>query len=340
MTDAKKIYQEMETRDVISYNTLITGFAAYGHGVEAVKLLWKMKEEGIERDRITYIGVLTACSHAGLLEEAQKVFRSIKDSDTDYYACIVDLLGRVGKLDETKRLIESMPMQPHAEVYGSLLNASRVHKRVELGELAANKLFELEPDNSGNYVLLSNIYASAGRWEDVERVRGAMKKGGVKKTTGWSWVEFDGKMHKFIVGDWSHEQSDDIYRILAELRKRMRVSGYTADKSCVLRDVEEEEKEEMVGTHSEKLAIAFALLVSEAGAVIRVVKNLRRFDVWRYSTAFEIFQYVINVVLVQALLWAWVFSVACWRTWRSSLITRLLIFLRLPEVFYSYEGYD
>ncbi|KAA8545382.1 hypothetical protein F0562_020166 [Nyssa sinensis] len=175
-------------------------------------------------------------------------------------------------------------------------------------------------------------------------------------------------MHKFIVGDRSHEQSDDIYRILAELRKRMRVAGYMADKSCVLRDVEEEEKEEMVGTHSEKLAIAFSLLVSETGAVIRVVKNLRmlkdyctriparwahvmhvqravvmvgalkmvfcglqRFDVWRYSTAFEIFQYVINVVLVQGLPWAWVFSVARWHTWRSSLITRLLIFLRLPE---------
>ncbi|KAA8545383.1 hypothetical protein F0562_020167 [Nyssa sinensis] len=143
MKDAKNIFQEMETRDVISYNTLITGFAAYGHGVEAVKLFWKMKEEGPEPDRITYIGVLTACSHAGLLEEGQKVFRSIKDPDTDHYACMVDLLGRVGKLDETRRLIESMPMQPHAGVYGSLLNASRVHKRVELGELAANKLFEL-----------------------------------------------------------------------------------------------------------------------------------------------------------------------------------------------------
>ncbi|KAM7474467.1 hypothetical protein LguiB_021710 [Lonicera macranthoides] len=275
MIDAKRIFLEMETRDVISYNTLITGFAAYGHGIEAVQQIRRMKEEGLEPDRITYMGVLSACSHAGLLEEGEKVFESIKHPDTDHYACMVDLLGRVGKLDEAKRLIERMPMRPHAGVYGSLLSASRVHKRVDLGELAAKKLFELEPENSGNYVLLSNIYASKGRWEDVERVREAMRKVGVRKTTGWSWVEYGGKMHKFIVGDRTHERSDDIYRILAEVRNKMTMGGYMADNSCVLRDIEEEEKEEMVGTHSEKLAIAFALLVSEAGTVIRVVKNLR-----------------------------------------------------------------
>ncbi|XP_057493113.1 pentatricopeptide repeat-containing protein At1g14470-like [Actinidia eriantha] len=275
MNDARKVFQEMAARDVVSYNTLITGFAAYGHGSEALKLMLKMKDEGIEPDRITYIGVLTACSHGGLLEAGRKIFESIENPGVDHYVCMVDLLGRVGKLDEAKILIERMPMNPHAGVYGSLLNACQIHKRVDLGEVAAEKLFELEPQNSGNYVLLSNIYASRGRWEDVERVRKTMREGGVRKTTGWSWVEYGGKMHKFIVGDRSHARSGDIYRLLAELRKKMRNAGYIADKSCVLRDVEEEEKEEMVGTHSEKLAIAFALLVSEAGAVIRVVKNLR-----------------------------------------------------------------
>ncbi|XP_057978426.1 pentatricopeptide repeat-containing protein At1g14470 isoform X2 [Malania oleifera] len=273
--EAQKIFQEMATRDVVSYNTLIAGLAAHGHGREAVKLLLKMKKEGIEPDRVTYIGILTACSHAGLLEEGQKVFESIKAPAIDHYACMVDLFGRVGQLDEAKRLVDKMPMEPHAGVYGSLLNASRIHKRVEVGEHAAEKLFELEPENSGNYVLLSNIYASAGRWEDVERIREVMRKRRVKKTIGCSWVEFGGKMHKFLVGDRSHEQSEDIYMLLTELKKKMRALGYTADKSCALRDVEEEEKEETVGTHSEKLAIGFALLVSEAGAVIRVMKNLR-----------------------------------------------------------------
>ncbi|CAN4108243.1 unnamed protein product [Withania somnifera] len=253
----------------------ISGFAAYGNAIEAIDLLWKMKKENIEPDRITYIGLLTACSHGGLLEEGQRIFDSIKDPDSDHYACLVDLLGRNGKLDEAKCLIGSMAMHPHAGVYGSLLHASRVHKRIDLGEFAASKLFEIEPENSGNYVLLSNIYASARRWEDVDRVRGLMAIGGVKKTTGWSWIEHDGEMHKFIVGDRSHKRSLDIYRVLAETEKKMRLAGYMADKSCVLKDVEEEEMEEMVGTHSEKLAVAFALLVTEPHSVIRVVKNLR-----------------------------------------------------------------
>ncbi|KAK2664219.1 hypothetical protein Ddye_002793 [Dipteronia dyeriana] len=275
MKDANRIFQEMNTRDVVSYNTLIAAFAAHGHGIEAIELISKMRNEGIEPNRVTYIGVLTACSHAGLLEEGWKVFESIENPAVDHYACMVDLLGRVGQLDEAKRLIDSMPMEPHGGVYGSLLNASRIHKSVELGELAANKLFELEPNNSGNYVLLSNIYASAGRWEDVDKIREAMRERGVQKTTAWSLVEYKGKMHKFIVGDRWHELSDDIYKLLAELKTKMRRLGYESDKSCVLKDVEEEEKEEMVGTHSEKLAICFALLVSETGAAIRVVKNLR-----------------------------------------------------------------
>ncbi|KAL0375898.1 UNVERIFIED_CONTAM: Pentatricopeptide repeat-containing protein [Sesamum calycinum] len=275
MNEAKIIFNEMETRDVVSHNALITGFAAHGNGVEALKLLEKMKDEGIEPDRITYIGVLTACSHSGMLEEGRKVFESIKAPDIDHYACIVDLLGRVGKLDEAKGVIKEMPVSPHVEVYGSLLNACRIHKRVDLGEFAANKLFELEPENAGNYILLSNMYASAGKWKEVDRIRELMKTRGLMKTTGWSWVEYDRKMHKFIVGDRSHEKSVEIYHTLAELKRKMQAAGYIADKSNVLRDVEDEDKEEMVGTHSEKLAVAFCLLVSEPGTVIRVVKNLR-----------------------------------------------------------------
>lgn len=275
MAHAHRIFQNMGTRDVVTFNTLISGFAANGRGKEAIELVLKMEEEGIEPDHVTYIGVLTACSHAGLLKEGKNIFKSIKAPTVDHYACMVDLLGRAGELDEAKILIQSMPMKPHAGVYGSLLNASRIHKRVELGELAANKLFELEPQNPGNYVLLSNIYASAGRWEDVKMVREKMKKVGVKKSVGMSWVEYKGQVHKFIVGDRSHEWSRDIYRLLAELERKMKRVGYVADKSCALRDVEEEEKEEMVGTHSEKLAICFALLVSEVGTPIRVVKNLR-----------------------------------------------------------------
>ncbi|GAU33467.1 hypothetical protein TSUD_381030 [Trifolium subterraneum] len=189
MQDAALIFQEMETRDLVSYNTLISGFAEHGQGMESIKLLEKMKKDGIEPDRITYIAVLTACSHAGLLEEGQKVFESIKFPDVDHYACMIDMLGRVGRLEEAMKLIQSMPMEPHAGIYGSLLNATSIHKRVELGEIAAAKLFKVEPHNSGNYMLLANMYALAGRWKDVDKVRDTMRKQGVKKTTGWSWLE-------------------------------------------------------------------------------------------------------------------------------------------------------
>ncbi|KAL8264958.1 hypothetical protein R6Q59_023088 [Mikania micrantha] len=275
MKDAEQIFDKMGTKDVISFNTLISGFAAHGDGFAAIDLMHKMEENGFKPDRITYISVLTACSHAGLLREGKKVFDSITSPDVDHYACMIDLLGRVGKLDEAKNLITRMPMVPHAGVYGSLLNASRICKRIDIGEFAANKLFKIEPENSGNYVLLSNMYASMGKWRDVERIRGKMKLLGVNKTTGWSYVEFGGKLHKFIVGDKSHERSNDIYKLLMELRIKMRKSGYIADKESVLRDVDDEEKEEMMGTHSEKLALCFGLLASDSGAIIRIVKNLR-----------------------------------------------------------------
>ncbi|MQL76188.1 hypothetical protein Taro_008586 [Colocasia esculenta] len=275
MEDAERIFQEMPARDIISYNSLITGFATHGHGIEALELMKKMMEEGIEPDRITFIGVLTACSHAGLAAEGREVFGSIENPTVDHYACMVDLLGRAGQLDAAKKLMDDMPMEPHAGVYGALLNACRIHRRHDLGEHAAGKLFMLEPENAGNYVLLANIYASAGRWDDVENIRQMMRERGVNKMTGYSWVESGGQVHHFMAGDQSHPRIKDIYKVLEEYGRKMRGLGYSADKSWSLRDVEEEEKEEMVGTHSEKLAIGFALLVTEPGTVVRVVKNLR-----------------------------------------------------------------
>lgn len=281
MDSAKKVFNEMSTRDIFSYNSLINGFATHGHAVEALALLSQMNREGVKPDRITFIGILTACSHSGLLDEGRKIFAGIKTPSVDHYACMIDLLGRASRLNEAKKMIDDMPMKAHAGVYGSLLNASRVHRRVDLGEFAAHKLFVLEPENSGNYVLLANIYASANRWEDVERIRAMMREKGISKTTGCSWVEFDGKRVRFIAGDRSNEHSDSIYQMLNIVGRKMRENlGYIADKSCVLRDVEEEEKEEMIGAHSEKLAVAFKLLMTrttekEVGTVIRVVKNLR-----------------------------------------------------------------
>lgn len=276
MEDAQRVFHEMmEMKDAVSYNTLITGLAAHGQGTEALQLFSEMKARGIKPNRVTYIGVLTACSHAGLLKEGWRVFQSIREPTVDHYGCMVDLLGRVGEPERAELLIREMPMEPHSGVYGSLLNACRIQRRVDLGEEAASKLFELEPYNSGNYILLSNLYASVGRWGDVDRVRGSMRDRGVKKTTAWSRVEYNGRIHEFIAGDTFHERANDIYKLLVELEIRLKRAGYMVDDSCALRDVGQEEKEESVRVHSERLAICYALLVSEVSSVIRVVKNLR-----------------------------------------------------------------
>ncbi|XP_026659006.2 pentatricopeptide repeat-containing protein At1g14470 [Phoenix dactylifera] len=232
--DARRVFREMSKRDVFSYNSLISGLASIGEGLEVLKLMENMEEERIEPDNITYLGILTGCSHAGLLLEGCRVFEMIESPTVDHYACKVDLLGRAGRLDEAKRVIDGMPLKPHAGVYGALLNACRIHKRVKLAEFAARELFKLEPENSGNYVLLSNIYASAGRWGDGESVREIMRKRGVDKMIGCSWVEFGGKVHQFVAGDRSHCQSEEIHEMLKEVGRKMRALGYIAEESLSL----------------------------------------------------------------------------------------------------------
>ncbi|OAY64796.1 Pentatricopeptide repeat-containing protein [Ananas comosus] len=276
--DAKRVFDEMTKRDVFSYNSMISGLAANGNGLEAIELMRAMEEECIEPDSVTYLGVLTACSHGGLPEEGRRVFNAIENPNVDHYACKVDLLCRAGRLDEARKVVDEMPMKPHAGLYGALLNAGRKYRNVNLGEFAAKELFKLEPENSGNYVLLSNIYASLGRWKDVDNIRRNMIARGVNKMVGCSWVEFNHVVHRFVVGDRSHHLSEEIYKVLQKLERKIRAMGYIPDKSCVLKDVDAEEKEEMVGTHSEKLTVAFGLLVFDTGQVIRVVKNLRICD--------------------------------------------------------------
>ena len=276
LAEARRAFDLMLTKDVISYNSLLSGLASHGYGNEAETLLQRMKDEGLEPDRITYLAVLTACSHGGQAETGRKVFKSIPRPTVEQFACMVDLLGRAGKLDEAASLIANMPMAPQAGVYGALLHASRIHWRVDLAELAATKLFDLEPDNPGNYVILSNIYAASRRWEESEMVRERMRERNMRKEIGCSWVEFKGEIHCFTAGDQTHYLRKEIYHLLEQYGKKMKALGYAVDRSWILRDVEEEEEEGIVGTHSERLAVGFVLLAGgESREVIRVVKNLR-----------------------------------------------------------------
>jgi hypothetical protein len=168
-----------------------------------------------------------------------------------------------------------MPLQPDGVVWGALLTACRIHHNVEIGELAAERLFVLEPDNCGNYVVMSNIYADAGRWDDVKKVRMMMKRKGFKKRPGCSWIEVNNTVHAFLVGDTAHPESVEIFVMLDSLALQLKDGGYIPETQFVLHDVEDEEKEYILCGHSEKLAIAFGLIKTCPGIPIRITKNLR-----------------------------------------------------------------
>ncbi|KAH9304428.1 hypothetical protein KI387_008832 [Taxus chinensis] len=218
---AKLLFDRIPQRDVASWNTMIAGYAIQGQSKAALKLFHEMQPSGLKPNHITFIAVLSACSHAGLVEEGWQYFDCMCQSyitpQREHYACMVDLLCRAGLLNEALDFINKMPFEPDPNLLGSLLAACRIHCNIELGERVAEHLFEVDPENTGYYVLMSNIYAASGRWDDVTKVRKLMEERGLKKKPGWSWIEVNSKVHAFHVGDRSHPQSENIYAILKNL---------------------------------------------------------------------------------------------------------------------------
>jgi pentatricopeptide repeat protein len=277
---ARQVFDKMLERDVITWSAMIAGYGVNGHGNDALMLFEHMQQTGTQPNHVTYVSVLSTCSHAGLVDEGWQYFGCMSQNYgitplVEHYACMVDLLGRAGHLDEAWDFVKKMPLEPAASVWGALLGVCRIHYNLELGELAAKRLFDLEPENAGYYTLLSNIYAAAGRWNDSSKVSALMKDRGVKKKPGCSWVEMDGRIQSFVVGDRSHPQSDKIYTTLNTWAGQMKEAGYVPDTNFVLHDVEEEVKEHMLFSHSEKLAIAFVFINTSPGTPIRITKNLR-----------------------------------------------------------------
>uniref|UniRef100_A0A803L9P9 DYW domain-containing protein n=2 Tax=Chenopodium quinoa TaxID=63459 RepID=A0A803L9P9_CHEQI len=283
---SKRVFDLMPKKNVITWNVLIMAYGMHGLGEEALSLFREMAAEALQGsdtkpNEVTIIAVFAACSHSGLVNEGLDLFCSMSDRyginpTGNHYACVVDLLGRAGKLDAAYELISSMPAQyDKTGAWSSLLGACQVHKNVELGEVAARNLIQLEPHIDSHYVLLSNIYSSAGLWEKATEVRKNMKQMGVKKEPGCSWIVFGDKVHKFHAGDVLHPQSEQLHGFIEDLSERMKKEGYVPDTSCVLHNLDEEEKESLLCGHSERLAIAFGILNTPPGCTIRVSKNLR-----------------------------------------------------------------
>ncbi|KAL2959023.1 hypothetical protein AAZX31_18G243500 [Glycine max] len=221
----------MAKKDVVSWNSMIQGFAMHGHGEKALELFSWMVQEGFEPDTYTFVGLLCACTHAGLVNEGRKYFYSMEKvygivPQVEHYGCMMDLLGRGGHLKEAFMLLRSMPMEPNAIILGTLLNACRMHNDVDLARAVCEQLFKLEPSDPGNYSLLSNIYAQAGDWMNVANVRLQMKNTGGEKPSGASSIEVEEEVHEFTVFDQSHPKSDDIYQMIDRLVQDLRQVGY------------------------------------------------------------------------------------------------------------------
>lgn len=276
----KKVFKSMEKKNVSLWTAVIDGFAIHGQGREALDWFMKMLKEGVKPNAITFVAILTACSHAGLVNEGRSLFQSMKTvyklkPSIEHYGCMVDLLGRAGLLKEAMELIERMPLRPNAVIWGALLNACRIHRHLELGKQVGKFLVEVDPTDCGRYIHLASIHAAAGEWEEAAKVRRQMEDWGVSKVPGCSVISLNGNVHQFIAGDDLHPDIEEIYHMWERIAKRLRQEGYKPATEDLLLDLEDEEKDTAIQQHSEKLAIAFGLIRTQPGTTIRIFKNLR-----------------------------------------------------------------
>ncbi|XP_006658303.3 pentatricopeptide repeat-containing protein At3g62890 [Oryza brachyantha] len=277
---AREVFDGLKRRDVFAWNAMICGLAAHGLGQDAVELFERFISEGLSPTNVTFVGVLNGCSRSGLVAEGQRYFKLMVEKwsiepEMEHYGCMVDLLGRAGLVPEAIELIEGMHIAPDPVLWGTVLSSCKTHGLVDLGVSVGNKLIELDPSHDGYYVLLSDIYAKAKKWDEVRKIRKLMSSRGTSKSAGWSLMEAQGKVHKFLVGDTYHKDSVRIYDTLDMINKRLTEAGYVPDVSYVLHDIGDEEKVHAIKVHSERLAIAYGFIVLEAGSPIRIVKNLR-----------------------------------------------------------------
>lgn len=281
LENALYVFRSIQKRDVFVWSSIIAGLAMHGRGKEALDFFKDMQKAKVKPNHVTFTSILSACSHAGLVEEGRMYFSKMLSlygiaPEIEHYGCMVDILGRAGRLEEARKLIMSIPAPPAPSAWGALLGACVVHRNVELGEIACHNLLGLQPRNDGAYVLLSNLYAKAGRWEDVGRLRKLMRDQGLKKEPGCSSMEVKGVIHEFLVGDASHPLSERIYKKLEEITARLKAVGYEAKRTQLLQNVEDDvAKEHALNLHSEKLAISFGLISTRAPMTIRINKNLR-----------------------------------------------------------------
>ncbi|XP_072950586.1 putative pentatricopeptide repeat-containing protein At5g52630 isoform X1 [Typha angustifolia] len=277
---ATKAFIEMPRRTLISWTSMLTGYSQHGRSKEAIQLFEDMIFAGVRPNQVTFVGVLSACSHAGMVDEAEYYFNMMKNEYgikpvMDHYACMVDMFVRLGRLEDAFTFVKKMDFEPNEIIWSILIAGCRSHGNMELGFYAADRLLELKPKGIETYVLLLNMYISAERWHDVSRVRKLMKDEKIGSIRDRSWITVKDKVYFFRADDRSHVQSAEMYELLENLLERAKGFGYVPYKSVELSDEEDEGKAlGSIKHHSERLAVAFALINMSAGAPIRVIKNI------------------------------------------------------------------
>ncbi|XP_030973109.1 pentatricopeptide repeat-containing protein At4g21300-like [Quercus lobata] len=231
LDSARSVFDMMQGKNEVSWNSIISAYGNHSHLKDSLTLFHEMLENGIQPDHVTFLAIISACAHAGQVDNGAHYFRCMTEeygipARMEHYACMVDLFGRAGRLNKAFETIKSMPFTPDAGVWGTLLGACRVHGNVELAEVASRHLFDLDPQNSGYYVLLSNIHADAGQWGSVHKIRSLMKERQVQKVPGYSWIDINNITHIFSAADGSHPQSAEIYSLLNNLLLELRKEGY------------------------------------------------------------------------------------------------------------------
>ncbi|XP_058102443.1 putative pentatricopeptide repeat-containing protein At5g59200, chloroplastic [Magnolia sinica] len=280
LDDARRVFTEMPKRDVVAYNSMIAGLALHGKSGEAVEMFRQMAQQGLRPTQVTFVAVLNACSHGGLVDLGFEIFHSMTNKygiepRIEHYGCMVDLLGRVGYLEEAYDFIGKMRIEPDHVIWGALLAACKIHGNLTLAERVAEILVNERAADSGTYVLLANTYASLGKWDAAAHVRSKMKGRGIQKEPGCSSIEVNNEIHEFMLGDLRHPQREGIYKKLEELNGILKSEGYSPATDIVLQDIDEGEKEWALAIHSERLAICYGLISTKQQTTIRVVKNLR-----------------------------------------------------------------
>uniref|UniRef100_A0A6V7QYB2 DYW domain-containing protein n=1 Tax=Ananas comosus var. bracteatus TaxID=296719 RepID=A0A6V7QYB2_ANACO len=280
MEELLKLLPQPADRPQQSWNILISGYARHGCFEKAEETFKEMVFVGRKPDYVTFVALLSACNHAGLVGKGLEYY-SMMNSEfhitpgIEHCVCIVDLLGRLGRLSEAERFVTEMPVPPNDRIWRSLLSSSRTHKNLDIGQRAARHLLELDPLDDSAYVLLSNLYATSRKWDEVDNLREHMKAINLKKRPACSWIKIKNEISTFGIGDKAHKDKKEIYAKLGEILLMVKDVGYVADTSYALHDMDEEQKEQNLWNHSEKLALAYGLTRTPKGSSIRIFKNLR-----------------------------------------------------------------